>query len=235
VLGLIARAAFLTPLGAGLTVGALLGQLAYDNLDAIKRAFGFTGAEAGREFSSQILANVSLEEFQRNLENATTGPLILANESMEEFRARANAAAAEVKRIVDEQDAANRGIIERLGDAFGSMWETVKRLGAEAWSGFANAANEAWQSVQQTFRTGWDRQHRNAPTIARIAEACGIQAIAIHGRTRADGYSGDAEYATIAEVKATARIPVIANGDITSAAKAQQVLAQTCADGIIIG
>jgi tRNA-dihydrouridine synthase B len=89
--------------------------------------------------------------------------------------------------------------------------------------------------VTLKFRTGWDRQNRNAPTIARIAEECGIQAIAIHGRTRADGYSGEAEYATIAEVKASARIPVIANGDITSAVKAQQVLAQTAADGIMIG
>jgi tRNA-dihydrouridine synthase B len=89
--------------------------------------------------------------------------------------------------------------------------------------------------VTLKFRTGWDRQHKNAPRIARIAEDCGIRAIAIHGRTRADQYRGEAEYETIALVKSQVGIPVIANGDIDSPQKARDVLRQTGADGLMIG
>lgn len=89
--------------------------------------------------------------------------------------------------------------------------------------------------VTLKFRTGWDRMHRNAPRIARIAESCGVRAIAIHGRTRADQYMGEAEYDTIAEVKTLVGIPVIANGDITSPEKARFVLDYTGADGLMIG
>lgn len=70
--------------------------------------------------------------------------------------------------------------------------------------------------VTLKIRTGWDTQQRNAPQIARIAEDCGIQALAIHGRTRACQYRGEAEYDTIAQVKQAVRIPVIANGDMTT-------------------
>jgi tRNA-dihydrouridine synthase B len=84
-------------------------------------------------------------------------------------------------------------------------------------------------------RTGWDREHRNAPRIARIAEESGIQLIAIHGRTRADLYTGEAEYDTIRDIKSALRIPVIANGDITSAQKARAVLDLSGADGVMIG
>ena len=84
-------------------------------------------------------------------------------------------------------------------------------------------------------RTGWDLEHRNAVTIARMAEDCGIQAMTLHGRTRACGYQGVAEYTTIAAVKAAVTIPVIANGDITTPEKARSVLAQTGADGLMIG
>ena len=89
--------------------------------------------------------------------------------------------------------------------------------------------------VTLKFRTGWDRQNRNAPAIARIAESCGVRAIAIHGRTRADQYMGEAEYDTIALVKTQVKIPVIANGDIDSPEKARQVLSHTGADGLMIG
>jgi len=89
--------------------------------------------------------------------------------------------------------------------------------------------------VTLKFRTGWNREHRNAPAIARIAEDSGIRAIAIHGRTRADQYMGEAEYDTIALVKSQVRIPVIANGDIDSPQKARRVLAYTGADGLMIG
>ncbi len=89
--------------------------------------------------------------------------------------------------------------------------------------------------VTLKIRTGWDKQHKNALSIARIAETAGIQALAIHGRTRACAYTGEAEYDTIAAVKAVAKIPVIANGDITTPEKAKHILAYTKADAIMIG
>lgn len=89
--------------------------------------------------------------------------------------------------------------------------------------------------VTLKIRTGWDTANRNALNIARIAEESGIQALAIHGRTRACAYQGKAEYDTIAHVKASIGIPVIANGDITSAAKAKQVIDQTGVDAVMIG
>ncbi|MCB1890540.1 MAG: tRNA dihydrouridine synthase DusB [Rhodocyclaceae bacterium] len=84
-------------------------------------------------------------------------------------------------------------------------------------------------------RTGWDRDSRNVLRIARIAEEAGIQALTIHGRTRADRYMGEAEYDTIAEVRQHIRMPLIANGDIDSAHKAKAVLAHTGADAVMVG
>jgi len=84
-------------------------------------------------------------------------------------------------------------------------------------------------------RTGWDREHRNGVEIARIAEQAGICAITIHGRTRACRYGGNAEYETIARVKAAVSIPVIANGDIDSSEKSLEVLRITGADAVMIG
>ena len=89
--------------------------------------------------------------------------------------------------------------------------------------------------VTLKFRTGWDRQHKNALRIARIAEESGIAMLTLHGRTRADGYQGEAEYDTIAAVKAASRLPVVANGDIDSPHKARQVLQYTGADAVMIG
>jgi tRNA-dihydrouridine synthase B len=89
--------------------------------------------------------------------------------------------------------------------------------------------------VTLKIRTGWDREHKNAVTIARMAEAVGIQALAVHGRTRACLFHGTAEYDTIAAVKSQVKIPVIANGDITTPEGAQAVLAYTRADAIMIG
>jgi tRNA-dihydrouridine synthase B len=89
--------------------------------------------------------------------------------------------------------------------------------------------------VTLKFRTGWDRNSRNAANIARIAEDAGIQLIAIHGRTRCDQYMGEAEYDTIADVKSRVGLPVIANGDIDSPQKARAVLEYTRADGVMIG
>ena len=89
--------------------------------------------------------------------------------------------------------------------------------------------------VTLKIRTGWDQNNRNALTVARIAEESGIQLLSIHGRTRACGYTGHAEYDTIAAVKRQSRLPVIANGDITTPEKARQVLDYTGADGVMIG
>ena len=89
--------------------------------------------------------------------------------------------------------------------------------------------------VTLKFRTGWDREHKNALTIARMAEQAGIAMLTLHGRTRADGYKGEAEYDTIAAVKAAVSIPVVANGDITTPEKARLVLDSTGADAVMIG
>ena len=89
--------------------------------------------------------------------------------------------------------------------------------------------------VTLKIRTGWDPEHRNGVTIARIAEQTGIRALAVHGRTRACKYNGHAEYRTIAQIKAAVDIPVIANGDITTPEKSLEVLRLTKADGLMIG
>ena len=89
--------------------------------------------------------------------------------------------------------------------------------------------------VTLKIRTGWDRQNKNGLSIARIAEQSGIQALAVHGRTRTDLYSGDAEYDTIATIKQGVSIPVFANGDISSPEKARDVLRHTGADALLIG
>jgi tRNA-dihydrouridine synthase B len=89
--------------------------------------------------------------------------------------------------------------------------------------------------VTLKIRTGWDTEHRNGVRIARLAEDAGIQALAVHGRTRACGFSGEAEYDTIREIKRAVRVPVLANGDIDSPEKACRVLEYTGADGIMIG
>ena len=89
--------------------------------------------------------------------------------------------------------------------------------------------------VTLKIRTGWDRANKNGTLIAHVAEDCGIQALAVHGRTRADAFQGEAEYETIAAIKAAVRIPIIANGDITTPEKAALVLQRTGADGLMIG
>lgn len=89
--------------------------------------------------------------------------------------------------------------------------------------------------VTLKIRTGWDRDHKNALVIARLAENAGIQALAIHGRTRACAYNGKAEYETIAAVKDHVKIPIIANGDIRTPEEAKRVLEYTAADAVMIG
>jgi len=89
--------------------------------------------------------------------------------------------------------------------------------------------------VTLKMRTGWCQEHKNAVALARAFEGVGIQMLTVHGRTREQGYKGQAEYDTIAAVKAAVKVPVVANGDITSPEKARDVLAATGADAIMIG
>ena len=89
--------------------------------------------------------------------------------------------------------------------------------------------------VTVKMRTGWSQDHKNAEVLARQFEAAGVQMLTVHGRTREQGYKGEAEYATIAAVKAAVRVPVVANGDINSPEKARAVLQATQADALMIG
>jgi tRNA-dihydrouridine synthase B len=89
--------------------------------------------------------------------------------------------------------------------------------------------------VTLKMRTGWNTEHRNGVAIARMAEAIGVQALAVHGRTRACMYQGSAEYDTIRAIKQSVSIPIFANGDIDSGVKAKSVLEQTGVDGLMMG
>lgn len=89
--------------------------------------------------------------------------------------------------------------------------------------------------VTLKIRTGWDKEHRNGPQIAQIAEQAGIQALAVHGRTRACRYTGEAEFDTVAQIKREVSIPVLANGDITTPEKSLEVLRLSSVDGLMIG
>ncbi|MGH8377905.1 MAG: tRNA dihydrouridine synthase DusB, partial [Gammaproteobacteria bacterium] len=89
--------------------------------------------------------------------------------------------------------------------------------------------------VTLKIRTGWDRQHKNGVRIAKIAEQAGIHALAVHGRTRADLYAGEAEYDTIRDIKSAVSIPVMANGDVSTPQQAKAVLEKTGADAVMLG
>ncbi len=89
--------------------------------------------------------------------------------------------------------------------------------------------------VTLKIRTGWDKQKRNAPAIALLAERCGVQALTVHGRTRACGFRGKAEHNTVRQIKSSLSIPVIANGDIDSPEEAARVLKYSGADAVMIG
>lgn len=116
--------------------------------------------------------------------------------------------------------------------AAGSALMKDELLVAEILSAVVGAVNVP---VTLKIRTGWDRNNKNGLTVARIAEQEGIAALAVHGRTRADLYTGEAEYDTIAAIKQAVSVPVFANGDIDSPEKARRVLAHTGADALLIG
>jgi tRNA-dihydrouridine synthase B len=89
--------------------------------------------------------------------------------------------------------------------------------------------------VTLKIRTGWNRERPNGVAVARIAESAGVQALAVHGRSRASRFDGQAEYETVAAIKQAVRIPVIANGDIISAGQAAEIIRSTGVDGVMIG
>ena len=89
--------------------------------------------------------------------------------------------------------------------------------------------------VTLKMRTGWDRSHRNGVNIAKIAAQAGIQMLAVHGRTRECGYSGNAEFDTVTAIKSAVKIPVLANGDISTPQQAENILYQTGVDGLMLG
>ena len=118
-----------------------------------------------------------------------------------------------------------------------SAWAGSALLRDEALVAAILAAVVSAVSVPVTLkmRTGWSRDHKNGVSVARIAEEAGIRALAVHGRTRDMQYAGEAEYETIAAIKQAVSIPVLANGDVVSPEKADEVLRRTGADGLMIG
>jgi tRNA-dihydrouridine synthase B len=117
----------------------------------------------------------------------------------------------------------------------GSALMQDQALALEIIEGVVNACATRNVPVTLKMRTGWCQAHKNAVVIARAAESAGVQMVAVHGRTREQGYKGAAEYDTIAAVKAALRIPVVANGDIATPEQARAVLQHTRADALMIG
>ena len=119
-----------------------------------------------------------------------------------------------------------------LKKAAGSALMRDEALCAEI---FRQVVNSVQIPVTVKMRTGWDHLSKNGPVIAKMAEALGLQAVTMHGRTRCDMYKGDAEYDTIQRTREAIQIPLIANGDITSTAKARRILSTTGVDAVMIG
>jgi tRNA-dihydrouridine synthase B len=117
----------------------------------------------------------------------------------------------------------------------GSALMRDEPLALEIVQAVVDAAAPHGVPVTLKMRTGWSVDHRNAVKLARDFEAAGVQMLTVHGRTREQGYKGEAEYDTIAAVKAAVRVPVVANGDITTPQKARDVLALTGADALMVG
>ncbi len=117
----------------------------------------------------------------------------------------------------------------------GSALMQNETLALEIIEAVVAAAQPHGVPVTLKMRTGWCDAHKNATVLARAAQSAGVQMITVHGRTREQGYKGEAEYDTIAAVKSAVRVPVVANGDIDSPEKAREVLAYTGADALMIG
>jgi len=117
----------------------------------------------------------------------------------------------------------------------GSALMQDERLALDIVGAVVQACAPLGVPVTLKMRTGWCQTHKNAVQLARLAQDAGVQMITVHGRTREQGYKGQAEYDTVAAVKAAVRVPVVANGDITSPQKARDVLTVTGADAVMIG
>ena len=199
-----------------------------------------------RQLCKQLGAGYAVSEM------AASNPRLWASEKSTRRTDHAGEMAPKAVQIAgaDPQDLADcaRFNVERGAQIIDiNMGCPVKKV-CNSWCGSALLQNEALVErilntvvaavdvpVTLKFRTGWDRENRNALRIAALAEQAGIQMLTLHGRTRADGYSGEAEYDTIAAVKAAVTIPVVANGDITTPEKARLVLEYTSADAVMIG
>ena len=150
---------------------------------------------------------------------------------------KANEMAESAKRAVDfgaEIVDINMGCPAKkvCNKAVGSALMQNEKVAEDIIKSVVNAVNVP---VTLKMRTGWNSENKNAPSIAKLAENSGVKMIAIHGRTRAQKYSGSAEYDTIQKIVKDSSIPVIANGDITSAQKAKEVLDHCGADGVMLG
>jgi len=119
-----------------------------------------------------------------------------------------------------------------VGGYAGSALMRDEQLAAKI---FEAAVKAVKVPVTVKMRMGWDDQTKNAPTLAKIAESSGIQMVTVHGRTRCQFYSGNADWDFIRSVKEVVKIPVIANGDITNFSKAKEALEKSGADGIMVG
>jgi tRNA-dihydrouridine synthase B len=117
----------------------------------------------------------------------------------------------------------------------GSALMQDEALALEIIEAVVSACTSSNVPVTLKMRTGWCQSHKNAVVLARAAESAGVQMVAVHGRTREQGYKGQAEYDTVAAVKAALRIPVVANGDIRTPEQARDVLQRTGADALMIG
>ena len=122
----------------------------------------------------------------------------------------------------------NARVVDQMADA-----DAILSIVSQSRSRVVQTYNDIGDARE--YRLGWDAEHINALNIAAIAQEAGIKMLVLHGRTREQGFKGEVDYQRIAEVKASVDIPVIANGDIDSVEKAEAVLAQTGADGIMIG
>ncbi|MGB5166429.1 MAG: tRNA dihydrouridine synthase DusB [Woeseiaceae bacterium] len=198
---------------------------------AICRRYG-----AGMTTSEMTTADTSLWQTAKSRArldldlSATPVAVQIAGSEPEQMAAAARACVARGAQIIDiNMGCPAKKVCRKLA---GSALLQDEKLVAEILRAVVDSVEVP---VTLKIRTGWDEQHRNGPQVARIAEDCGIQALAVHGRTRACRYRGDAEYDTIARIKSSVDIPVIANGDITSLEKSLEVLRLTNADGLMIG
>jgi len=196
---------------------------------------------AGYAVSEMLTSNAQLRHSAKTLRRADhageTGPIAVqiagADPAMMASAARHNVAHG--AQVID----INMGCpVKKVCQvAAGSALLRDEPLVARIIDAVVNAVGIGPDAVPVTLkiRTGWNHEHRNALRIAHIAEDAGVSMLTIHGRTRDDLYHGQAEYDTIAAVKAAVRIPIVANGDITSPQKARDVLAATNADALMIG